>query len=75
MLHANLSTSRNQTVSYTDSKYKDYIIREYSSDTPGLRFRVIYGATEESLLLETRKQAEQLIIDRLERMKTGGKAF
>jgi hypothetical protein len=35
-------------VSYTDSKYKDYIIREYSSDTPGLHFRVIYDATDES---------------------------
>jgi hypothetical protein len=39
------------------------------------RFRVIYGATEESLLLETRQQAEQLIIERLQRMKSGGKAF
>jgi len=62
-------------VSYTDSKYNDYIIREYSSDTPGLHFRVIYDATDESFLLETRKQAEQLINDRLERMKSGGKAF
>jgi hypothetical protein len=39
------------------------------------RFRVIYGATEESLLLATRQQAEQLIIERLQRMKSGGKAF
>ncbi|UST63110.1 hypothetical protein NF673_21155 [Pseudomonas moraviensis] len=62
-------------MSYTDSKYKDYIIREYSSDTPGLHFRVIYDKTDESFLLETRKQAEQLINDRLERMKSGGKAF
>jgi len=62
-------------VSYTDSKYKNYVIREYSSDTPGLHFRVIYDATDESFLLETRKQAEQLINDRLERMKSGGKAF
>ncbi|MDD1002345.1 MULTISPECIES: hypothetical protein [Pseudomonas] len=62
-------------MSYTDSKYKDYIIREYFSDTPGLHFRVIYSATDESLLLETRKQAEQLINDRLQRMKSGGKAF
>ncbi|MBC8999444.1 hypothetical protein IAI51_23245 [Pseudomonas sp. N40(2020)] len=62
-------------MSYTDSDYKGYTIREYSFDTPGLRYRVIFSATEESLLLETRKQAEQLIIDRLERMKSGGKAF
>ncbi|MDT3311944.1 hypothetical protein QZR14_11295 [Pseudomonas sp. rhizo66] len=62
-------------MSYTDSSYKDYIIRNYSSDTPGLHFRVIYGPTEESLLLETREQAEKLINDRLQRMKSGGKAF
>ncbi|WPC30914.1 hypothetical protein OE648_04120 [Pseudomonas moraviensis] len=62
-------------MSYTDTKYKDYVIREYSYDTPGLHFRVIYDATDESFLLETRKQAEQLINDRLERMKSGGKAF
>ncbi|MCP1472507.1 hypothetical protein ABIA54_003410 [Pseudomonas sp. EB276 TE3739] len=62
-------------MSYTDSKYKDYTIREYSSDTPGLHFRVIYDATDESFLLETRKQAEQLINERLDRMKSGGKAF
>ncbi|MCY0108326.1 hypothetical protein NQF78_08390 [Pseudomonas monsensis] len=61
-------------MSYTDTNYQGFTIREYSPDTPGLRYRVIYSATEESLLLETRKQAEQLIIDRVARMKSGGKA-
>lgn len=71
----NLPTSRNRTMSHTDTKYRDFIIREYSSDTPGLRFQVIYSETDKSLLLETRKHAEQLIIDRLQRMANGGKAF
>jgi len=61
-------------MSYTDTSYEGCTIREYSPDTPGLRFRVIYSATDESLLLETRKQAEQLIIERLRLMKNGGKA-
>ena len=60
---------------YTDTKYEGFTIREYSSDTPGLRYQVIYSATDESLLLETRKHAEQLIIERLQRMKSEGKAF
>lgn len=62
-------------MSYIDSIYKGYTIREYSADTSGLHFRVIYSATEESLLLETRKQAEQLINDLLYRISTGGKAI
>ncbi|MCL9801827.1 hypothetical protein ACIOVC_14445 [Pseudomonas neuropathica] len=60
---------------YTDTKYEGFTIREYSSDTPGLRYQVIYSATDESLLLETRKHAEQLINDRLQRIESGGKAF
>ncbi len=61
-------------MSYTDTRYSDCIIREYSTDTPGLRFQVIYSETEKSLLLATRKHAEQLIIDRLQRMRNGGQA-
>ena len=60
---------------YTDTKYEGFTIRECPSDTPGLRYQVIYSATDESLLLETREQAEQLIIERLQRIKSGGKAF
>ncbi|UUT11671.1 hypothetical protein NQ186_24020 [Pseudomonas zeae] len=60
---------------YTDTKYEGFTIREYSSDTPGLRYQVIYSATDESLLLETRKHADQLINDRLQRIESGGKAF
>lgn len=62
-------------MSYIDTNYQGFTIREYSSDTPGLRYQVIYSATDKSLLLETRKQAEQLIIERLQQMKTGGKAY
>jgi len=61
-------------MSYTDTRYEGFTIREYSSDTPRLRYQVIYSATDESFLLETRQQAEQLIIERLQRMKSGGKA-
>jgi ribosomal protein S12 len=62
-------------MSYIDTNYEGFTIREYSSDTPGLRYRVIYSATDQSLLLETRKQAEKLIKDQLQRMKSDGKAF
>ena len=62
-------------MSYIDTNYQGFTIREYSSDTPGLGYQVIYNATDKSLLLETRKQAEQLIIERMQQMKTGGKAY